>query len=87
MDNPLIVGSIKSNLGDSEATSGLSGLIKIVLSIEEGSIPGTPSYSMPSSKVSRTEPVLCQEYKFPGPEHRSSERASIPLAMEELAAI
>ncbi|KAF4264959.1 hypothetical protein CNMCM8812_000398 [Aspergillus fumigatus] len=50
MDNPLIVGSIKSNLGDSEATSGLSGLIKIVLSIEEGSIPGTPSYSMPSSK-------------------------------------
>ncbi|KAH1455779.1 hypothetical protein KXW40_009429 [Aspergillus fumigatus] len=50
MDNPLIVGSIKSNLGDSEATSGLSGLIGIVLSIEEGSIPGTPSYSMPSSK-------------------------------------
>ncbi|RHZ46412.1 type I polyketide synthase [Aspergillus thermomutatus] len=54
-NNPLIVGSIKSSIGDSEAASGLSGLIKITLSIEEGLIPGTPSCPTLSSKVNYQE--------------------------------
>ncbi len=36
---PLIVGSVKANLGHSESTSGLSGLISAVLSLERGRIP------------------------------------------------
>ncbi|KAL2441683.1 Highly reducing polyketide synthase sdnO [Exophiala dermatitidis] len=36
---PLSVGSIKANLGHSESTSGLSGIIKAVLSLEKCRIP------------------------------------------------
>ncbi|KAL2399110.1 Highly reducing polyketide synthase sdnO [Exophiala dermatitidis] len=36
---PLSVGSIKANLGHSESTSGLSGIIKAVLSLEKCLIP------------------------------------------------
>jgi len=36
---PLIIGAIKSNLGHLEGTSGLAGLIKTILVLEEGRIP------------------------------------------------
>lgn len=47
---PLIIGSIKSNIGHSEPASGLSGMMKAVLSIENGVIPGNPTFITPSSK-------------------------------------
>ena len=37
----LLVGSIKGNIGHLEATSGLAGLIKTILILERGIIPGT----------------------------------------------
>ncbi|KAI9642743.1 hypothetical protein NHQ30_008474 [Ciborinia camelliae] len=36
---PLHVGSIKTNLGHTEGTAGISGVIKAVLSLEKGMIP------------------------------------------------
>ncbi|KAJ5773647.1 ketoacyl-synt-domain-containing protein [Penicillium paradoxum] len=41
-DQPLLVGSIKANLGHCESASGLAGLIKTVMSLEKGVIPATP---------------------------------------------
>lgn len=38
-ENPLLVGSVKTNLGHSEPTSGLAGIMKVVLALEEGIIP------------------------------------------------
>lgn len=39
--NPLLIGSIKSNMGHSEPSSGIAGIMKAVLAIERGIIPPT----------------------------------------------
>ncbi|KAI1083471.1 PKSKA1 [Whalleya microplaca] len=47
----LIIGSIKSNIGHSEAAAGLSGLIKTVMVVENGVIPGTPLFLTPNPNI------------------------------------
>ncbi|KAH9226001.1 hypothetical protein K456DRAFT_1755087 [Colletotrichum gloeosporioides 23] len=46
-DKPLIIGSIKSNVGHAEPSAGISGLIKAVLATESGLIPGNPTFENP----------------------------------------
>ncbi|KAI1178918.1 PKSKA1 [Nemania sp. FL0916] len=50
-ERELVIGSIKSNIGHSEAAAGLSGLIKAVLSVENGLIVGNPTFIDPNPKI------------------------------------
>ncbi|KAF4445362.1 putative polyketide synthase [Fusarium austroafricanum] len=49
--DPLWVGSTKPNVGHSEAASGLSSLIKVVLALEKGEIPPNTNYNTPNPKI------------------------------------
>ena len=41
INNPLLIGSLKTNIGQCEGASGLAAVIKTVLCLENGQIPAT----------------------------------------------
>jgi acyl transferase domain-containing protein len=49
--NPVIVGSIKTNVGHLEGASGLAGLIKTVLILETGLIPPNLNFEQPNERI------------------------------------
>ncbi|KAI9037475.1 type I polyketide synthase [Aspergillus affinis] len=51
IDRPLRIGSIKSNIGHSESAAGLSGLMKGVMILENGLIPGNPTFETPNPEI------------------------------------
>lgn len=43
-----LIGSVKSNMGHSEAAAGLSAIVKVLLAMEAGAIPGNLHYTAPN---------------------------------------
>ncbi|GJD04908.1 KR domain-containing protein [Colletotrichum higginsianum] len=50
-DGPLHIGAVKTNIGHSEAASGLSAVIKAILTVERGIIPPTQGVTDLNTKI------------------------------------
>ncbi|MCK5751856.1 MAG: acyltransferase domain-containing protein, partial [Mycobacterium sp.] len=50
-DRPLLMGSVKTNIGHLESASGAAGLIKVVLSLQHGVLPQSLHFEQPSPHI------------------------------------
>lgn len=48
---PLLLGSVKSNMGHSEPAAGLCSIAKVVVAMEHGIIPGNLHYKTPAAEI------------------------------------
>lgn len=48
---PLLIGSVKSNMGHSEPTSGLASIAKLIIAMENGVIPPNLYYNNPNPNI------------------------------------
>jgi len=51
LDTPLLVGSVKTNMGHLEASAGIAGLIKVALSMKNAMIPSHLNFTTPSPHI------------------------------------
>ncbi len=50
-DRPLLMGSVKSNIGHLESAAGIAGLIKVVLSLQHEQLPQNLHFETPSPNI------------------------------------
>ncbi len=50
-DTPLMIGSIKSNIGHLEPASGLAGMLKAMLALEHDLLPASVNYAEPNPDI------------------------------------
>ena len=67
-DRPLVVGSVKTNLGHLESAAGVAGLIKVVLALQHGEIPPHLHFHEPNPHIRWAElPVTVPTRLIPWP--------------------
>ncbi|WP_427167844.1 beta-ketoacyl synthase N-terminal-like domain-containing protein [Streptomyces sp. C1-1] len=73
-DQPLLLGSVKGNLGHLEAAAGVAGLVKTVLALHHGVIPGSLHCDTPALDDERLRVVVEPE---PWPRYSGTATAGV----------
>lgn len=71
--SPLLVGSVKTNIGHLEAAAGMAGLIKVLLSLQHNKIPGQLNFETPNPHIAWDETpvkVLTEATDWPHADQR-----------------
>ncbi len=50
-EDPLLVGSVKTNIGHLEAAAGMAGIIKVLLAMQNDAIPGQLNFETPNPHI------------------------------------
>ncbi|APU15335.1 type I polyketide synthase [Actinoalloteichus fjordicus] len=69
---PLLVGSVKTNIGHLEGASGIAGLLKTVLALRHEELPPSLNFERPNPAISLPElglRVQTARTGWPGPDH------------------
>lgn len=75
---PLLVGSVKSNLGHTLEAAGVVGLIKLIIAMRRGEIPPTIHFREPSQEVdAASESVQVVSRVTPWPTRGRSKRGAV----------
>ncbi|MFC9976688.1 SDR family NAD(P)-dependent oxidoreductase [Spirillospora sp. NPDC127200] len=77
-DRPLLVGSVKSNIGHTQAVAGLAGVIKLVLALQHECLPATLHAANPLAAVDWTGgPLRLLQEPRDWPRGRTPRRAGV----------
>ncbi|MER5521364.1 SDR family NAD(P)-dependent oxidoreductase [Streptomyces sp. NPDC002763] len=75
---PLLMGSVKSNLGHTQAAAGVAGIIKSVLAMRHGAVPGTLHLERLNEHVDWTEgEVRVPTHTTPWPQGDGPRRSAV----------
>lgn len=75
--NPLYIGSVKSNIGHLEAASSAASLIKVLLSMKHEMIPANRGFFTPSKKIKWTDDIKVVGQPTPWKKGNHVRRAAI----------
>ncbi|MGR3219881.1 MAG: SDR family NAD(P)-dependent oxidoreductase [Candidatus Anammoxibacter sp.] len=77
-DHPLIVGSVKTNIGHLEAAAGIAGVIKVILSLKNRELPPHLHFNQPSPHITwERYPIEIPVSTKPWPTHLKRKIAGV----------